>query len=87
MLIPMKYCILYIKRLSTNFVSNIKQRFKGINQQLLFPLKIPWLSNDFGKIPRNWEAIPVMNTSGRKNICSTSAIETPEQTVKFAQGL
>ena len=23
--------------------------FKGINQQLLFPLKIPWFSNDFMK--------------------------------------
>ena len=45
----MKYCILCIKRLSPNFNSNIKQSFKGINQQLLFPMKIPWFSNDFRK--------------------------------------
>ena len=43
----MKYCI---KRLSPNFASNnISRSFKGINQQLLFPLKIPWFSNDFKK--------------------------------------
>ena len=36
---------------------------------------------------RNSEAIPKMNTAGRKNVCSKSTIETPEQTVKFAQGL
>ena len=83
----MKYCILYIKRLSTNLASNIKQSFKGINQQLLFPPIISWLSNDFRKIPRNSEVIPVMNTPGKKNICSKSAVETPEQTVKIAQGL
>ena len=53
MLILMKYCILYIKRLSKNFASNIKPNFKGINQQLLFPLKIPWFTNDFRKIPGN----------------------------------
>ena len=78
----MKYCILYIKRLSTNFTSNIKRSFKGISQQLLLPLKIPWFSNDFRKILKNSETIP-----GRKNVCSNSAIETPEQTVKFGQGL
>ena len=87
MLIPMNYCILYIKRLSTNFASNIKRSFKGISQQLLFPLEIYWFSNDFRKFPRNSEAIPVMNTPGRKNVCSKSAIETPEQTVEIAQGL
>ena len=42
----MKYGILRIKRLSPNFASNIQQSFKGIN---LFPLKIPWFSNDFRK--------------------------------------
>ena len=78
MLILMKYCILYIKRLSKNFASNIKPNFKGINQQLLFPLKIPWFTNDFRKIPGNSEAIPVMNTPGRKNVCSKSAIKTPQ---------
>ena len=78
----MKYCILYIKRLSTNFTPNIKRSFKGISQQLLLPLKIPWFSNDFRKILKNSETIP-----GRKNVCSKSAIETPEQTVKFGQGL
>ena len=45
----MKYCILCIKGLSPNFASNIKRSFKGINQQLPFPLKIPWFSNDFRK--------------------------------------
>ena len=80
MLIPMKYCILYIKRLSTNFASNIKRSFKGINQQLLFPLEISWFSNDFRKFPWNSKAIAVMNTPGRKSVCSKSAIETPEQT-------
>ena len=49
MLIPIKYCILCIKRLSPNFASNIKRSFTGINQQFLFPLKIPWFSNDFRK--------------------------------------
>ena len=82
----MKYCILYSKRLSTNFASNIKRSFKGINQQL-FPLEISWFSNDFRKFPRNSEAIPVMNTPGRTDVCSKSAIKTPEQTVKIAQGL
>ena len=43
----MKYCILRIKGLPLNFAFNIKQSFKGINKQLLFPLKIPWFSNDF----------------------------------------
>ena len=43
----MKYCILRIKGLSPNFAFNIKRSFKGIKQQLLFPLKIPWFSNDF----------------------------------------
>ena len=61
---------------------NIQRSFKGINQQLLFPLKIPCFSYDFRKIPRNAEAILVMNTLDRKNVCSKSAIETPEQTVK-----
>ena len=45
----MKYCILCINRLSRNFASNIKRSFKEINQQLLFPLKIPWFSNGFRK--------------------------------------
>ena len=45
----MKYCVLCTKRLSPNFAYNIKRSFKGINQQLLFPLKIPWFSNDFKK--------------------------------------
>ena len=45
----MKHCIQCIKRLSPNFTSNIKRSFKGSNQQLLFPLKIPWFSNDFRK--------------------------------------
>ena len=76
----MKYCILYIKSLPTNFTSNIKRSFKGINQQLLFLLKIPCFSYDFRKIPRNSEAIPVKNIPGRKNVCSKSAIETAEQT-------
>ena len=49
MLIPMKYCILCIKRLSPNFASNIKRSFEGINRQLRFPLKIPWFSKDFRK--------------------------------------
>ena len=43
----MKYCILRIKGLSPNFAFNIKRSFKGIKQQFLFPLKIPWFSNDF----------------------------------------
>ena len=49
MLIPTKYCILCIKRLSPNFASNIKRSCKGINQKLLFPLKIPWFPNNFRK--------------------------------------
>ena len=44
-------------------------------------------SNHFRKNPRNSEAIPQMNTSGKKIVCSKPATETPEQTVKFAQGL
>ena len=52
MLMPLKYCILCIKRLSPNLASNIKRSFKGINEQILFPLKIPWLSNDFRKNKR-----------------------------------
>ena len=83
----MKYCILYIKRLSTFFASDIKLSFKGINQPVLFPLKIPWFSNDFRKIFVNSEAIPVMSTRGWKNVCLKSAIETPEQTVKLALDL
>ena len=43
----MKYYILYIKGLSPNFAFNIRRSFKGINRQLLFPLKIPWFFNDF----------------------------------------
>ena len=42
----MKYYILYIKGLSPNFAFNIRRSFKGINRQLLFPLKIPWFFND-----------------------------------------
>ena len=83
----MKYYILYIKRLSKNFATNIKRSFKRTNQQLLFALEISWFSNDFRKFPRNSEAIPVMNTPGRKNACSKSAIETTEQTVEITQGL
>ena len=83
----MKYYILYIKRLSKNFATNIKRSFKRTNQQRLFPLEISWFSNDFRKFPRNSEAIPVMNTPGRTDVCSKSAIKTPEQTVKIAQGL
>ena len=79
----MKYYILYIKRLSKNFATNIKRSFKRTNQQLLFPLEISWFSNDFRKFPRNSEAIPVMNTPGRTDVCSKSAIKTPEQTVKL----
>ena len=49
MLIPMKYCIFCIKRLPPNFASNIKRSFEATNQQLRFPLKIPWFSKDFRK--------------------------------------
>ena len=48
-------------------------------------------SNDFQEelkfdinIASNLEEIPKMNAPGRKNLCSKSPIETPEQTVKFA---
>ena len=58
-----------------------------ILSEVLFTLKIPGFSNDFRKIPKNSGAILVMNTPGRKNVSSKSAIETPEQTVKITQGL
>ena len=94
MLLRMKYCILCIKRLLPNFASNIKQSFKGINQKLIFPLKIPWFSEDFKKNKsliltleaklNKMGSILKMNTPHRKSICLKLKIETPEQTVKFA---
>ena len=48
-LIPMKYCVLCIKRMSPNFASNIKWSFEGTNQQVRFSFKITWFSKDFRK--------------------------------------
>ena len=62
MLLLMKYCILCIRGLSPNFA--FERSFKETNQQLLFPLKIPWFFNDFS---RNKKLILILEAKSGDN--------------------